>query len=542
VLRQVLGGWLQGIALAELYIGIGFVVDRVARGETVGAGWFWGLGALILLAGLAAMVGPWLGANDQARLEHSYRRDAVAKVFGLGVVMRTRERTGQLVSTATDGVERASGYRATFIGPMIGSMTLPIIVLLLVGTQIDWGIAWRLAVAIPAIPVGLGAFQMMFRNVSNEYRANARKLSAQFLDAIQGLPTLSGFNAENRMGNRLADAAESLRRHVMKLLAGNQLMLFVVDSLFSLAFVAGSIWLALDRYNSGIIGLGEALALVLIATLLLEPLDRIGQFFYVAMGGIAAAKELKVLQAEEPAVSDAPEAVFPEEIDPDAPAIELREVSFHYSPTSETEPDIPPEVLNRVNLQVKPGEHVVLTGPSGAGKTTIATLIQADARPESGEVRLGGYDLTEVKHAWVRAQLSVVAQSSYLFTGTLRENLLIAKPEASDAELLEALAAADLSEFVAGLPDGLDSQVGERGLAMSGGQTQRVALARAFLKNAPVLILDEPTSQVDLESERAILASLDELGAGRTVLAISHRQATINDADRIVRLEAGVLA
>jgi ABC-type multidrug transport system fused ATPase/permease subunit len=208
--------------------------------------------------------------------------------------------------------------------------------------------------------------------------------------------------------------------------------------------------------------------------------------------------------------------------------VELTDVRFAYGDG--------PEVLSGLSLAVAQGERVALVGPSGAGKTTVAELLLGNLRPGAGTVRLFGADVERVPLAWQRAQLATVAQHTYLFTGTLRQNLLVAAPDADDRRLTEALAAADLADFVAELPDGLGTAVGERGLALSGGQTQRLGIARAFLKDAPVLVLDEPTAHVDLASERAILAALNRMGRGRTVIAISHRQATIADADRTVEV------
>ncbi|MDR1798611.1 MAG: ABC transporter ATP-binding protein/permease, partial [Bifidobacteriaceae bacterium] len=210
------------------------------------------------------------------------------------------------------------------------------------------------------------------------------------------------------------------------------------------------------------------------------------------------------------------------------PAIELAGVDFAYVPGQ--------PVVRGFDLRIKAGERVALTGPSGSGKTTIAELLQRNLVPAAGQVKIWGHDAAQVPAAWWRSQLAVVAQHTYLFTGTLRDNLLLAAPTATDADLWVALEQADLGAFVRALPDRLDTAVGERGLALSGGQTQRLAIARAFLKDSPILVLDEPTAHVDLASERAILAALERLGQGRTVLAISHRQATVGQADRVVEV------
>jgi ABC-type multidrug transport system fused ATPase/permease subunit len=530
----------------------------------------------VVVGALAAWMVPLLGGRDQPREEHRERTRITRHIFALGVTERTRERTGRIVSTATDGVERAAAYRATFLAPMIGSLAVPLAVLVILGIAVDRTSALLLAIALPAIPLTLGAFQSVFRNVSSRYRASSRVAAAQVLDAIQGLGTLRLLGAGREMGRRLAAAAEDVRRHVMRLLAGNQLVLLIVDAAFSLAFVTAAAALALTRYDAGHITAGGALALVLCSSLLLDPLDRVGQFFYIGMGGLASIREIKALLAQPPAVTDAADAVTPQDpavtdalgvrapavtdaaggVPPGAsvppaastpatvssfrqtfrstpvPLLELDRVAFSYTP------DVP--VLRDVSFAVHQGERVALVGPSGAGKTTVAALVQGVARPDTGTIRVAGHDTRGVPLAWLRGLIAVVAQHTYLFTGTLGENLRIADPSATDAQLWHALSLADLADFARTLPAGLDTPVGERGLALSGGQTQRVAIARAFLKNSPLLILDEPTAHVDLASERAILAALDRLAVGRAVLTISHRPATITSADRIIHLHDGV--
>lgn len=523
--------------------------------------------ACALASGICSAVASRLTADAQAAAEPSERAALVTHVFALGPAERTRERAGRLVSTATDAVERAAGYRETFLAPMIASMLTPILVVLVIVIGLDPVAGGLLAIAIPVVPLAVGGFQSAFRAVSSQSRAAQRALAAQELDAIQGLTTLSLLGAGPAMGRRLAEAADEARRRVMRLLAGNQLVLLVTDSVFSLGMVTGAVALALWRLDAGALSAGGALTLVLLSSLMLEPMDRIGQFFYIGMGGIAAGREIRSVLAQPPAVTDAPGVVAPRDEgaarsaggtgEParsggpadspgDAEGLRIEDVSFGYDASA-------PPVLEHADLEIRPGEHVVLTGASGAGKTTLAALIQAARRPDAGRVLIGGHDLATVPLAWARAQVGVVAQQTYLFTGTLRDNLLIAVPETGrageedqagrvgEARLVGALRAAHLDDLLARLPDGLDTRVGERGLALSGGEVQRVAIARALLTGAPILLLDEPTAHVDLASEREILRALDDAAQGRATLTISHRQATIAHADRRLELRDGRL-
>lgn len=521
-----------GLALVDLCVGTG--VERLAAGLPLGTATI----VSALLAALAAGVCAWGASNLTGSAlvgrETTLRHGVLDHVFALGPSERTRERAGRIVSTATDGVERAAAHQATFVAPMIASLATPAVVVIIVALAIDPLAALLLAVSIPVVPLAVIAFQAAFKSVSTRYRRSSRALAAQELDAIQGLSTLALLNAGRTMGRRLERATEDVRRHVMRYLAGNQIVLLVVDAVFSLGMVTGAVVLALWRMEAGAIGVGKAISLVLLSAIMLDPLDRIGQFFYIGMGGMASAREIRKLQAQVPEVVDAPGASVPDEgghAPSRAPDIRLDDVSFSYDKT------VP--VLRNLDLEVNPAEHVVLTGPSGVGKTTVAALVQGNRRPDSGTVSIGGHDLRDVPVAWVRAQMGVVAQDTYLFTGTLRDNLLIADPRADDDRLIDALRRAHLGELMDRLPAGLDTAVGERGMALSGGEAQRVAIARALLKDAPILLLDEPTAHVDLTSEREILQALRTAAKGRTTLTISHRQATIEDAQKRLELRDG---
>ena len=529
---EIIKNLLPAMALILVYLEIGTVIDSLLKGKPS----FLSLAVLVLYAvaaGSFAFSASYSGGERLRADEPRIRHAMVAQIFRLGVSERTKERSGRIVNTATDGVERSSNYRGTFIAPMLASLITPIMVVAVVFT-FDWVSAAVLAISIPVVPITVGAFQRAFRSVSTRYRTASRALAAQELDAIQGLSTLSYIGAGKRVGRTLAQAAENVRRKVMRYLAGNQIVLLVVDGVFSLGMITGATALAYWRLSDGWFTIGQAVTLVLLSSIMLDPLDRIGQFFYIGMGGIAATREIKRFTSETPEVVDPAEhgALSPSVL-PAPGEVCIDSVSFAY------EADTP--ILRGATLRVAPGEHIAIAGTSGAGKSTLSSLIQAHHRPSAGSIFINGIDISQVPLQWVRSQIAVVEQTTYLFSDTLRANILIANPAASDEDILTALHTVGLDDLLARLPEGLDTRVGDKGLALSGGEAQRVALARAFIKDAPILLLDEPTAHVDLESERQILNAIDTVARGRTTITISHRGATIAHADRQVELKEGEL-
>lgn len=531
----IAASWMSALTLAGLYICIGRAVDAVIDERALG----WGLWACAGLCAAATGVSAWassqLAGHSVGAIENHVRHRLIDHVFASGPSTRSRERTGRIVNSATDGVERVANYRGSFIGPMIASLAIPLLVVIVIGVAIDWVSALVLALAIPIVPMAVGSFQAAFKSVSARYRSASRSLAASELDAIQGLSALTLMNAGAAMGRHLAERSEKVRRRVMRYLAANQLVLFVMDAVFSLGMITGAALLGTWRAGSGAITVGQALTLVLLSAIMLDPLDRVGQFFYIGMGGLASQREIRRLLSEPVVVSDAPTATDPADPAanpaatgdagaPEGASIDVHNVTFAYQEGV--------NVLTDASLHVDAGEHVVITGPSGAGKTTLANLLCANCRPDAGSIAINGHNLTDVTLRWIRRHITTVAQDTYLFTGTLRDNLLIANPQATDAQLHQALGAARLTRTVARLPYGLDTTVGERGTALSGGESQRVAIARALLKDAPILILDEPTAHVDLASEQEILRALTHLTRGRTTVTISHRRNTIDQSGR----------
>ena len=520
---------VSSAALAVLFVLVGNVLDRIVAREAVQIVDILPLPTLLLVAAGAGTVSARYTAEAQGLTERRLRRLVVGHVLDLGVTRRPAAASGRLVSAATTDVEKAAAYRAGFLGPITGTMAGPVLVIVVIGVAVDPVSALVMAIAIPVIPLVVGGFQRAFRKVSGSYRRSTAMLSAAFLEAVQGLSTLVLHRAEERTGRELAERGEDNRRQVMRLLAANQLLILVVDAAFSLGTLVLAASLAVVRLLDGTLTPGSAVALVLLSTLLSGPADIVGQFFYIGATGRAAERGLSAVLSERPALAAGRAVERPSSAHGGLP-VELVDVTAGYG-------DGPP-VLRNLSLSIAAGEHVALVGPSGVGKSTVAALLSRHLLPASGAVRIGGVDTREASGDSVRSLIATVDQQTVLFTGTIADNLRVAKADATEEDLLAAVASAGLAADVARMPLGLDTPVGERGLSLSGGQAQRIAIARALLRDAPVVVLDEPTSQVDLASEEAIVDALRTLSRDRTVVTIAHRASAIRDVDRVIELGA----
>ena len=477
---------------------------------------------------LAQRVARFSALTEEAHL----RRLTLAHLLGLGPARATDVRSGATASLLTDGAERVALYRQTFLAPTLAAAAAPLLVLVELAVVVDVVPALVLAAAVIVVPVFIAWCHSRLRASSSESRQARMRLAAEYLDAIQGLRTLTLARAAERTSARLRLEGESNRRAVMGLLAGNQLVILLTDGLFSLFLITAAAGLALLRLSTGVIDVGDALAIVLTSYVLLEPLAHVGAFFYVGMGGMANQRAIRRLLSRplphsttSPGARTSPAATAQSSI-----VLDDVEATWGADP-----------VLEGVDLSVRRGESLAIVGPSGAGKSTLMAVLAGNLLPSSGSVRVEGTELSSVTQDEVRSASALVAQTTWLFTGTIADNLRLAQPYATPSQMWQALEVARLDKEVALMPEGLETQVGEAGLGLSGGQAQRLSLARAFLADRPVLLLDEPTSQVDLASEAAIVESLEQLAQGRTVVTISHRVGALTAADRTVRVEGGTV-
>lgn len=520
--------WASAAATAGLFALVGVAVDTVHAGGGSSTATIWAMVLLGVLAALFIGVGAWLSKWAASEAERRLRRAVVSRVFDLGVTA-TADRSGELLSLATTAVERTAHYRAAFLGPIVGALTTPLLVLGMMALTVDPVVAGWLALLILLVPLLIGGFQRVVRPIGGAYRRSQARLTAAFLEAIQALGTLVLARAAERTATDLAQRGEEYRRGLMRMLAGNQLLILVVDAAFSLSITVAAAAIAVTRIVAAELSLGDGVAIVLMTTLVIGPVDVIGQFFYIGIAGRATQRQISShLSAAEPARPSRRATVDAVTGAPSSGSLVLEEVTGGW-PGSEP-------VVRDLSFSVEPGERVALVGPSGIGKSTVAALIQAHLYPVAGGVLVDGIDTATVDPDLVRSRLAVVEQRTFLFLGTIAENLRVADSDASEEQLWAALGLAGLRAEIEAMPQGLATPVGEHGMLLSGGQAQRLAIARAALRDAPILVLDEPTSNVDLASEAAILAALDRLVTGRTVLMIAHRPGATLTADRVITL------
>jgi len=518
-----------GVLRVLAFIGVGalsaLAVLALKHGAPFAA-WLWALAAVAPLAGVLHWLESWIAHDMAFRLLAQMRIDVFRKLDALAPAYLVRRRTGDLMALVTNDVELVEYFFAHTVAPAFVAILVPAVVL----TVLAWQSPWIAAALLPfLLAVGLSPFLMRRRvdRLGSEAREAAGELNAFAVDSIQGLGEIVAFQREESRG-RILDALSEryvrLRLPFYRELTLQQCLLEVFTGLGGLAVVAAGAALA----AAGSVDAAVLPLLTLLAMAAFLPVSEIAQIGRQLADTLGATRRLYALSREPVLVTDGPGV----EAAAGAAAVALERVSFSY-------PGYERRALAAASFAVPAGRTVALVGTSGAGKTTAAQLMMRFWDPQEGRITLNGWDLRDYGLDALRSRIALVAQDTYLFNDTLRSNILIARPDASEADLLAAVRHASLDALVAELPDGLDSWVGERGTALSGGQRQRVAIARAFLKDAPVLILDEATSHLDALNERAVREALDLLKADRTTIVIAHRLSTVREADLIVVLEEG---
>ena len=523
--------FLFGVARVAAFIGVGavsaLIVAAVKNGEPFD-------GLLTLLAVLAPLAGilhwleSWLAHDMAFRLLSEMRVRLFEKLDRLAPAYLVRRRTGDLVAMATHDVETVEYFFAHTIAPAFVAVLVPAVVLAML---LAYG--WSMALAlVPFLALAvLTPFVMRDRidDLGSRTREALGELNAHAVDTVQGLGEVIAFQEAQRRGRAFVDMIRAHHRVRLRFFSDLTLQMSVLEvgtGLGGLAvIIAGS-----RLVQGGALDVGALPLLTLLAMAAFLPVSEIANVGRQLADTLGATRRIAAVNGEEPEVTDGHGV---ESVDKrGGAALEVDGVDFAYLGRREL-------ALSGVRFTIPASRTVALVGPSGAGKTTLAHLLMRFWDPLGGTIRLDGHDLRDFRLDDLRRRIALVAQDTYLFNDTLRANILIARPSASVDDVGDAVERAALGEFVASLPDGLDTRVGERGMRLSGGQRQRVAIARAFLKDAPVLILDEATSHLDAASEAAVHRALTDLMHDRTTVIIAHRLSTIRDADQIVVLEEG---
>ena len=537
----------------------------------------WKVSTLIGAIAVATVANGWQRRQQMLATfadEAPLRLALVRAILARGPSSEKKGRSGDKVSLATDGVERVARYTGGFMSDIISAVVGPVTLLVLMAIFIDPLSALVLALGIAAGLRIIKWFATSHREEGSKSRQARGRVATAYLDAIQGLETLALLRATRRVGEQLAHMGEQQRQATMRLLARNQQLLLVIDLAITAFLLIAAVTLSGWSLAAGRLSLGQAGAVLAFTIIMIEPLEMVGAFFYIAMAGRAIERRIKgVIAGSAAAARDggagaartggagpartggagaardasagpartggagaartggagaartggaaAPHAT--------GPAIALVNISHRY-------PGAQADSLPATSLTIEAGEHVAIKGDSGSGKSTLLSLLAGDLALQNGTITIGAhhYQHGQDDPAQRRQQCAVVAQHSWLFTGTVRENLAIGAPSASDDAMWEALERAYIADEIRALPNGLDTEVGERGGMFSGGQVQRLALARAFLSGRPILILDEPTSQIDKHSEAHICRALADAGTAITVLMATHRDSSTAGFDRVI--------
>lgn len=567
----LLSSWGRSFFFALSAVSLGHALDALSSlhggvTDTSGGNWFgdWGLHGSLAAAIVAVILGslcayvtealpprlageqeklwrshvvgsvlkPEFSAPEQApKRSHGKRHDGGKTGHADRNVSNTGE--GLLFDAATTSVEQTANYRATFLAPTLASFSAPLIILVVWALWVDTKTALWLAlffISTPLIIIGAGK---ILRKSNATYRRKQAKATHAYLEMLEGLGTFRVLGAIDRIMARFASQTRTAMAELTALLARNQLMIIVNDAVFGIAMSTTAIGLVLLRLQAGAISVGTALAGVFLSVLLYEPVNRVGRTFYIGLGGRTHRNGIVEMFGEPPAEAStaatahstdasAPQAPHVQH----APEISLRDVSVDIGEK---------RILSDINLTIPAGSRVGIVGPSGSGKSTLLRVL-AGLQPHSGEVSLDGHALSTPE---LLANSLLISQQPAIFGTTVADNLRIACPDATAVDMRKTLRDVHLLTEIEQRPGGLDSEVGDQGNWLSGGQRRRLAIARGLLGTAPIVLLDEPTANIDRRTEGLIKESLTRLAEGRTSIMVAHRMEALSDVDLVIVIAEG---
>lgn len=481
---------------------------------------------VLLIRMAAATKRSSLEVRIASKVKSSLRKKIYEKLLHLGSNYHEKTATSEIVQISTEGVEQLEFYMSKYVPQFFYSMLAPLTLFFIVGT-LSLKTAAVLFVCVPLIPLSIVAVQKFAKRLLGQYWGTYTELGDSFLENLQGLTTLKIYQADDVYADRMDEEAEKFRKITMRVLIMQLNSISVMD-IVAYGGAALGIVVSLIQFRSGALDFRQCLFIILISAEFFLPLRMLGSFFHIAMNGNAAADKIfRFLDLEERNSGSAG-------IGEGKQAIYLENVVFQYEEKGKT-------VLDHIDLKVIPGKFTAIVGESGCGKSTIASLCMGEYQNYGGEIRIGGCELREIKEKDRMKLITRINHNSYLFKGTVEDNLRMGNPSASVSDMEHVLRQTGLLSEIRER-GGLKAAVTEAGVNFSGGQRQRLALSRALLRDSEVYIFDEATSNVDAESENAIMDVIYQMSAQKTVILISHRLANVTGADMIYAMDHGRIA
>lgn len=523
----VLWQWIALLSQIFAVFSIANLLENVFYGSLVSAEVMRTIGILIAVA-VVRFCCERLGARTSylacVDVKRILREQLYEKMLKLGASYREQVSSSEVVQVSTEGVEQLETYFGKYLPQLFYSLLAPL-TLFAILYRVSLRSSVILLICVPLIPISIVVVQKIAKKLLNKYWSIYTGLGDSFLENLQGLTTLKIYQADQKRAEEMDVESQNFRKITMKVLT-MQLNSTSVMDIVAYGGAAIGMAVAVTEFMNGTLSLAGTLTMVLLASEFFLPLRLLGSFFHIAMNGMAASDKIfRILDLEEPENGENP-------LPKGSLSISIDDIHFSYEAER--------EILKGISLELPAGSFVSLVGESGCGKSTIAGILSGKNRNFTGNVTIGGVSLESVLESELMKRMVLVRHNSYLFKGTVEENLRMAKPDATEEEMKEVLLKVNLLGFLE-TQEGLQTRLAEKAGNFSGGQCQRLALARALLKDADIYLFDEATSNIDMESEEFIMKVIHELAKTKTVLLISHRLANVVHADHIYFLKDGVI-
>lgn len=525
IIYQVLWQWLALLCQMTVLYSISLLAAQAFLGRLTfdRAGFCGGIiGAALLLRFVCDRQASRASYYAGADVKRVLRNRIYEKLLRLGVSYKEQTATSEVVQMAAEGVEQLEVYFGKYLPQLCYSLLAPV-TLFAALSFVNWKASLVLLLCVPLIPVSIIAVQKLAKRLLHKYWGIYTELGDSFLENLQGLTTLKIYGADGQKAREMDEESRRFRKITMKVLTMQLNSTSVMDVIAYGGAAAGMI-VTLAELEAGQVSVQGALLLILLASEFFIPLRLLGSFFHIAMNGMAASDRIFAL-LDLPEPEEGEEDLTKEKTD-----LSLQNVRFSYEENR--------QILKGVDMEFPAGSFTSLVGLSGCGKSTVAAILTGRNRTYKGSVKVAGRELNRVREASLLETVTLVSHNSYLFKGTVEENLRMGKPDADEEEMIHVLSRVNLWDFLK-VQQGLQTQLKEKGSNLSGGQCQRLALARALLHDSPVYIFDEATSNIDAESEAMIMRVIEEMAGGKTVILISHRLANVRRSDRIYLLRDG---